>query len=151
MCTLLIRLALLLQHGQHATNFRAGHSFLHGHTPIDGQDDTRDERGLVTRQERDRSRDVLGHAHAPQRDLPLVGLARRVRKTRRHGRLDKSRGYGVAGDVPARELACDRLREADEASLGGRVVDLAGVSHDAHDGYSCGQNRAGPLLAIHYV
>ncbi len=50
-----------------------------------------------------------------------------------HLGLDETGGHRVDGDVPARDLARQRLGEPDQPGLRGRVVGLTGVADDAGD------------------
>src|SRR5205814_4265241 len=62
-------------------------------------------------------------------DLDLAGLALGERLG--EAGLDVAEGYGVHRDVVAAELLGQRLGEANDAGLAGRVVRLAGIAVDA--------------------
>ena len=62
-------------------------------------------------------------------DLDLLALLLRLRQPG----LDEAEGDRVAVDLEPAPLLGERLGEADDAGLGGRVVDLAGVAHRPRD------------------
>jgi len=52
----------------------------------------------------------------------------------RHLRIDEARSHGVDRDLARRDLAGQRLGEADETRFGGAVVRLPRVPHQGDDG-----------------
>ena len=105
-----------------------------GHHPaVDDDHLPGDVGGFIRGQEGDGSGDVLDRPESSQRDLLqdrlLHLLEERVREVRGH----EAGGDRVTGDVAARHLARDGLREADEAGLRRGVIRLARIPGDARD------------------
>ena len=88
---------------------------------------------LVACQKRHGGGHVLRPAQPPQQDLLLQLRTGLVRKRPGHVRVDKPGGHGVNAHPPPGQLLGSGLGHADNPRLAGRVVDLARVSHHAHD------------------
>src|SRR5699024_3814966 len=69
-----------------------------------------------------------------QRDGGSDGVAVLFHQRLGHVGGNEARRHGVAGDVPRSQLPGGGLGEADDASLGGGIVNLAGITHDSGDG-----------------
>src|SRR3970040_835272 len=102
---------------------------LHVQAAIDMDGLPGDVSGAVASQESYHLRHLPRRADPLERHLLEQGLPRLRRDRRGHVRLDQTRRHGIDQDVPVRQLARCRLREADDARLGRRVVDLAGIAH----------------------
>src|SRR5207245_5765851 len=97
------------------------------------QDLAGDESGGVRAQEPYRPRDVLRPAEAAERSVGQHELLHVVGDHLRQPRIDVARRYDVCAYAPIAELACECLREADDARLGGRVIRLARIPVQADD------------------
>src|SRR5581483_5290005 len=97
------------------------------------QDLSRNIARLVGGQEPYRFGDVRGQSKPAQRNLLLQQLFHVGRQALRHRGIDEAGRDRVHRDLPARVLACDRLRQADHRRLRGRIVRLAGIPHHADD------------------
>src|ERR1700693_3464875 len=102
---------------------------LHVQAAIDMDGLPGDVSGAVAGQESYHLRHLPRRADTLERHLLEQGLPRLRRDRRGHVRLDQTRRPGIDQDVAVRQLARGRLREADDARLRRRVVDLAGIAH----------------------
>src|SRR5216683_1670131 len=102
----------------------------HGHAAIDVQGVAGDVARLVARQEEDAGRDFLGCAHATHRHCSGDALALRLGERLGHRAGDEAGRHAVDGDAARRELGGERLRHADHARLGRRIIGLAGIAGD---------------------
>src|SRR3954462_10448277 len=87
---------------------------------------------LLAGEEEDGRGDVVHGAQALEGDGAGEGLLGGLGERLGHRGLDVARSHHVGRDVAAAQLAGQRLGEADQPRLGGRVVRLAGVAHHAH-------------------
>src|SRR5690606_14089257 len=85
-------------------------------------------------QERDGGGDVVGGAQAAEGDLVEHGGALGVGEGLGHVGFDEAGGDDVDGDAAGADFTGEGFAEADDAGLGGDVVGLAGVAHDADHG-----------------
>src|SRR4051812_18196016 len=105
----------------------------HRHAAVDVEGVAGDVGGLVGGEVEDGGGDLGALAEAAHGDGGEDRLALLLVEGVGHGRLDHAGRDAVDGDVAARDLGGERLRQADEPSLRGRVVALPRVAGRADD------------------
>src|SRR5437773_12460892 len=105
-------------------------SGLHHHPAVDDQHLTRNVAREVGGEKEHRRRDIRSLAQPAHRNGPDQGLARLAGDLPGQLRIDKPGRHGVHEYIARGQLLRHRLREADQAGLGGGIVDLALVARD---------------------
>src|SRR6266542_5094258 len=114
---------------------RSGFQHVHSHPQptVDEDDLACDEGGLVGAEKAYSRRHVFRIAETAERGVLQHRLPRVLRDDIGQAGLDVARGDDVVAHTAASELAGERLREANDPGLRGRVVRLAPVASQADD------------------
>ena len=107
---------------------------LHRHASVDSEDLTGDVSGGRTGEEEDSVGDVIDLTEVSERDFGHDACFEVIGEFVGHVGGDETGGDGITGDLASGQFACDGFGEADEASLGGGVVGLSGISNESDDG-----------------
>ena len=107
---------------------------LHGHAAIDHDDLAGDVAGFIGGEESGGVGDIFRLAEVGQGDAGEQGFASFLGDGIGHVGGDEAGGDGVDRYLAAGDFLSHGLGEADDTGLGGRVVTLAHVAGEAHDG-----------------
>src|SRR4030042_947131 len=103
------------------------------HPAVDVDDLACDVRCLVGQEKLDRLGHILRGPHPLHRDHLQKGFLDGLGKALRHGGHDVSRGHAVNRDLAAGHFPGQGLGQPDDSRLGGGIIGLSGVPHDADD------------------
>src|SRR5699024_9798903 len=126
---------------------RRSGSVSHAETAVDGDHRARDVGRVVAREEADRLGDLGRVGEATGGDGLAVGGLQILRQSLGHLGVDVAGRDHVRGDAARAELTGQRAGDADQAGLGGRVVDLSRRSVQPH--HRADEHDAALLLAHH--
>ena len=128
--------------------FRFLNGLIDGETTIARNHLSGDIAGEVAGQEEGDVCHISIEATATERDFCHPILAYILGELLGHGSLDKAGSNGVAANIARAEFLGDGTREADDSSLGGRIVALTRIAVEANDRADV-DDRAGTLLHHH--